>query len=95
VHADTAAGGDKDIAIVEWIGELGQAAIGSWRGLIELGRTLHGQGLVGPLGVELCQEGIEAGLLLKSVHAGRPGCLLLEGEVHAPHGGHSAADGLV
>ena len=33
--------------------------------------------------VELLDEGIEAGLLLQAVHAGRAGRLLLEGEVHA------------
>ena len=35
------------------------------------------------LGVELLEEVVEAGLLLQAVHAGRPGCFLLQGEVHA------------
>ena len=34
-------------------------------------------------GVELLNEGIEAGLLLQAVHARRPGSLALEGEGHA------------
>ena len=38
---------------------------------------------MGALAVELLDEGVEAGLLLEAVHAGRPGRLLLEGEVHA------------
>ena len=38
---------------------------------------------MGPLGVELLDEGIEAGLLLQAVHAWRAGGLLLEGEMHA------------
>jgi len=38
---------------------------------------------VRPFGVELPNEGIEALLLLQAVEARRPGCFLLEGEVHA------------
>src|SRR3982751_2613996 len=34
-------------------------------------------------GVELLQEGIEAGLLLKAVHPWRPCCFLLQGQMHA------------
>ena len=34
-------------------------------------------------GVELLEEGIEAGLLLEAVHAWRPGCFLLQGQMHA------------
>ena len=36
-----------------------------------------------PFGIELVDEVVEAGLLLQAVDAGRAGCLLLEGEVHA------------
>ena len=36
-----------------------------------------------PFGIELADEGIEALLLLQAVDAGRTGCFLLEGEVHA------------
>jgi hypothetical protein len=35
------------------------------------------------LGVELVNEGVEAGLLLQAIHAWRTGRFLLEGEVHA------------
>jgi hypothetical protein len=34
-------------------------------------------------GIELVHEGVEAGLLLKAVHARRAGCLLFEREVRA------------
>ena len=36
-----------------------------------------------PLGVELLEEVVEAGLLLEAVHAGWAGGLLLQGQVHA------------
>ena len=36
-----------------------------------------------PLGVELLHEGIEAGLLLQAVHAGRAGGFLFQGQMHA------------
>ena len=36
-----------------------------------------------PFGIELADEGIEALLLLQAVGARRPGCFLLESEVHA------------
>ncbi len=32
VHADAAAGGDEDVAVVQRVGELWQAVIGPWRG---------------------------------------------------------------
>jgi hypothetical protein len=38
---------------------------------------------VPPLVVELADEDIEAALLLKAVHAERPGGFLFQGEVHA------------
>ena len=38
---------------------------------------------MGSFEVEFLNEGVELGLLLEAVHAGRPGCLLLEGQVHA------------
>ena len=34
-------------------------------------------------GVELADEGVEAGLLLEAVHARRAGGFLLQGQVHA------------
>ncbi len=40
-------------------------------------------GLVRSFGIELLHEDVEAVLLLQSVRAWRPGCLLFEGKVHA------------
>src|SRR5579885_836595 len=50
---------------------------------IGLGRALHGGRLVGAFGVKLAQEGIEPGLLLEAIHAGRARGFLLQGEMHA------------
>jgi hypothetical protein len=47
------------------------------------GGALHGERFVGPLGVELAHEGVEAGLLLRAVYAWWPGRLLFQGEMHA------------
>ena len=38
---------------------------------------------MGPFGIELGDEVVEAGLLLEAVHAWRTGCFFLESEVHA------------
>ena len=83
MHADAAAGGDEDVAVVEGIGDVRQTGIGAWRGGVEVGGAAHGEGLVGPLGIELRLEGVEASLLLEAVVAGRAGRFLLESEVHA------------
>src|SRR5947199_3280121 len=83
MHADASASGDENVAIVEWVAQLRQAIVVSRRGRIELGRALHGERLVRSFGVELLDEGIEAGLLLQAVCAWRAGGLLLEGEMHA------------
>jgi len=48
---------------------------------MDVGGGLHGEGLVGPLGIELRLEGVEASLLLEAVVAGRAGRFLLESEV--------------
>lgn len=37
---------------------------------------------MGPLLIELAQEVVEAGLLLKGIHPRRPGCVLLQGPMH-------------
>ena len=72
MHADAAAGGDEDVAVMEGIGEIGQAVIAARLRRIELGGALHGERLVRPLGIELVHEGVEAGLLLQ-------GCSCLAG----------------
>jgi hypothetical protein len=50
---------------------------------MQLGGSLHCQGLVRPLGVELAHEVIEARLLLEAVHVWRARGFLFQGEVHA------------
>src|SRR5271166_3858331 len=83
MHADAAAGGDEDIAVVQGVGEVGQAVGGARRGRIDFGGALHVERLVRPFLVEFPYEIVEAGLLLKAVHAWRPGGLFLQGEMHA------------
>ena len=68
---------------MERIGQLRQAVDRGAVRVRRVGRALHGERLVRPFGIELMDEGIEAGLLLQAVHARRPGGLLLEGEMHA------------
>src|SRR5271165_4445111 len=83
MHADAAAGGDEDIAVVQGVGEVGQAVIRARRGRIDFGGALHVERLVRPFLVEFLYEIVEAGLLLKAVQAWRAGRLHLQGEVHA------------
>ena len=71
MHADAAAGGDQDVAVMPGILEFRQPVIGPWRGGVELGRASHGERLVRAFGVELAHEGIEPGLLLQTVETGR------------------------
>ncbi len=68
---------------MEGVCHLGQASVGSWGWAIELTGASHVEGLVGSFSVEFDEEVIEAGLLLKAVHARRPGGFLLQGEMHA------------
>src|ERR1051325_7121099 len=68
---------------MEGVVRLGDALIGPGRGGVDLSGTFHFERLVGPFGIELVDEAIELGLLLKEVGAGGTGGLLLEGEVHA------------
>lgn len=83
MQADASASGDDDIAIVQRVAELGQAAVRSWRGGIQLVRRFHGQRFVRPFGVEFSYEGIEAGLLLEALMPGGSGRLLFQRQVHA------------
>ena len=72
-----------DVAVVEGIGELGQAGEAAAARRCRAGRGLHGQRLVRAVGVEFLDEGVEAGLLAEAVRGGGAGGLLLEGQVHA------------
>ena len=64
VKAEAATSGDRDGTVVEGIVRLGNAVIGPQRRGVELGRTLHAEGLMRPLLIELFDEVIELGLLL-------------------------------
>ena len=68
---------------MEGIVDFGQPQIGLFGISIEVSGSLHGEGLMGPLGVELCDEGVEALLLLDGVAGRRASGVLLQGEVHA------------
>lgn len=50
---------------------------------LEVGRDLHGNGVMRPLLIEFAQESIEAHLLLQHVHSQRSRGLFLERQMHA------------
>jgi hypothetical protein len=63
--------------------EVGQAGVGSRTRRVDFGRTLHGERLVWPFGIELLDKVVEAGLLLQTVDSGRSGCFFLQRQMHA------------
>src|SRR5271154_2235443 len=67
---------------MERVVRLADPAIRSGGRRIDLSRALHGERLMGPLLIELLDKGIELGLLLQEVGAGRPCCFFLQGQVH-------------
>src|ERR1700739_3321246 len=83
MHADAAAAGDEGVAVMPRVCEVGQAGVGSRTGRVDFGRTLHGECLVWPFGIELLNKVVEAGLLLQAVHSGRSGCFFLQRQMHA------------
>ena len=60
-----------------------QAAVGLPRGSIDVSGAFHIERLVWPLGVELFDEVIEAGLLLEAIGARGSHGLFFKGEVHS------------
>src|SRR5689334_22315711 len=56
MHADAATVGDEDVAVVQRVCEVGQAGIGSRTGRVDFGRTLHGERLVWPFGIEFLNK---------------------------------------
>ena len=78
VNADSSAAGDQSCAIVERIGKLSDAAIGSRGGFVDVCGALHIESFMRTLVVKLANEGIELGLLLKEVGTGGPGSLIFK-----------------
>src|SRR5712672_1532269 len=60
MHADAAAGGAEDVAVVRRVCEVGQAGVGLRTRSVDFGRTLHGERLVWPFGVEFLDKVVEA-----------------------------------
>src|SRR5204863_4847801 len=83
MHADAAAGGNQGVAVMQRVCEVGQAGIGSRTGRVDFRRTLHGERLVWPFGIEFLNKVVEAGLLLQTVYSGRSGCFFLQRQMHA------------
>lgn len=63
--------------------QLGDAVIESARRSIDFGRAFQSESFMGTLKIEVLDEGVELGLLLQDVLAGRSGSFLLQGQVHA------------
>ena len=67
VNADSSAAGDKSCPIVEGIGKLSDAALGSRGGLVDFGRIFHLESFMRTLVVKLANEGSELGLSLEEI----------------------------
>src|ERR1700732_295318 len=83
VEANTPAAGDDEGAIVERVVRFGDAEIGAAGSRVDLGRAFHGEGFMGSFVVYFLQKGVEPGLLLQEVDAGRAGGFFFQGEMHA------------
>ncbi len=70
VKTQAAAAGDHNGAVMERVVRLGNVLVEPRRSDVNLGRTLHFQGLMRPLVIELLYECVELGLLLQDVGAG-------------------------
>lgn len=83
IETEPAATGDHDGAVMKRVVRRRDALIGTDRSSVQLSRTLHRERFVRPFVIELMDEGIELGLLLKHISAGGSSGLLLESQVHA------------
>ena len=83
VQTQSAATGDHNGAVVEGIVRFRNALIGSDGSRVDLRRALDGESFMGTLVVEVLNEDIELGLLLKEIGAGWSSGFLLESQVHA------------
>jgi hypothetical protein len=92
-QTDATAARDHDGFVVEGIVDVRQSGVDTRRGLIDLGRTLHVESLVGTLVVEDIDKFVEAGLLLQKVGGRRFGGFFFQSAMHAVHAGRFAADG--
>ena len=81
MHADAAAGGDEDVAVVQRIGEFGRPNRGVARACRARRGSFMARASWGRSALNSLDEGVEASLLLQAVHAGRAGRFLLESEV--------------
>lgn len=68
---------------MEWRLDIWKTMILPRLSLVVICGAIHVYTLMWPLGVELVDEVIEPALLFKEVGCCRPGCLQLEGQVHA------------
>jgi hypothetical protein len=81
-ETDPPAIGDDHDLVVKGIVDIGQSAIGAGGGLLDLGRTLHAEGLVRALVIEDLDKSHRTWLLLEEVGSGRLGGFLLQGQMH-------------
>ena len=79
----TAAVGDDDGLVVKRVVRFRNSLIRAAGRRVDFGRTFHVERFVRALVVELLDEGIELGLLLKQIGACGPSGFFLERQVHA------------
>lgn len=86
MHPNTPVGGDQDISGIEGIIRPAACAdipVGFSRGAVDVLRGWHVQGLMRSFCVEFSDEGVESGMLLQHVYAGRACRFLLQGQVRS------------
>src|SRR5580704_7008598 len=83
IQTQPAAVSDDDRLVVEGVAEFLNAPVRAAGRRVNLGGTFHVQSFVRTFAVELLNEGIELGLLLKQVGAGGTSGFCLQGQMHA------------